>query len=94
MDIYEVYAENVDGYMEIVPNSLFQTFEYAEAFAKFKSLMNGNSYTVCARKVNEKGAGEPYTKELVGKAVLFEGTYDPEAEDAFDENWEVKYKTA
>ena len=33
-------------------------------------------------------------KDQIIDTVTFEGTYDPEAEDAFDENWEVKYKTA
>ena len=33
-------------------------------------------------------------KDQIIDTVTFEGTYDPEAEDAFDENWTVKYKTA
>lgn len=33
-------------------------------------------------------------KDQIVDTVTFEGTYDPEAADEFDENWTVKYKTA
>ncbi len=33
-------------------------------------------------------------KDDIVDKVTFTSTYDPEAEDGFDENWEIKYKTA
>ena len=79
-EIYEVYVGDTD-YWEIVPNAIFETLEDAEAFANYKALLDGHSYTVCKRNVNPSGSGKKFTEKMTGKKVRFAGDYNAKEED-------------
>jgi hypothetical protein len=79
-EIYEVYVGDTD-YWEIVPNTIFETLEDAEAFANYKALLDGHSYTVCKRNVNPSGSGKKFTEKMTGKKVRFAGDYNAKEED-------------
>jgi hypothetical protein len=76
-EIYEVYVDVADSsYMESVADAIFETLEDAEAFAKYKALLDGHSYTVCKRNVNTAGSGKKYTEKMAGKKIRFVGDYN------------------
>jgi hypothetical protein len=79
-EIYEVYVGDTD-YWEMVPNAIFETLEDAEAFANYKALLDGHSYTVCKRNVNPSGSGKKFTEKMTGKKVRFAGDYNAKEED-------------
>ena len=79
-EIYEVYVGDKD-YWEIVPNAIFESLKDAEAFANYKALLDGHSYTVCKRNVNPSGSGKKFTEKMTGKKVRFVGDYNVKEED-------------
>ena len=79
-EIYEVYVGDTD-YWESVPNAIFESLKDAEAFANYKALLDGHSYTVCKRNVNPSGSGKKFTEKMTGKKVRFAGDYNAKEED-------------
>jgi hypothetical protein len=85
-EIFEVYVETVKdcGYAENVADAVFETLEDAEAFANYKALLDGHSYTVCKRNVNPSGSGKKYTEKMTGKVVRFSGDYNSKEDDPIE----------
>lgn len=82
-EIFEVYVGD-DCYVETVADAIFETLEDAEAFANYKALLDGHSYTVCKRNVNPSGSGKKYTEKMAGKVVRFSGDYNCKEDDPIE----------